>query len=450
MFRDALQGDSLNAGAQLANGRLDLDSLQDWGDFCRTGGYTFNAVWDRTRTVRQVLTAICAVGRATPIMIDGKYGVHWDRQVDTPVQHLSPRNTWGGSAVRRLPKPLHAIRAPYTRKGTDDSYLPTERIIYKDGYNAANASNIQKMRCFGITDEDQIDLLAWYHINCAYLRLETRKYETDIENLVCTRGDPVTISDDVPLIGNKRGRIKSVTLDGSNAVTHAVLDEPVEIDSADYLLRVRCHNAPNSPYRYSMRTPKLVNAGAWVTTVEFVTPIPAPTGTTGQPDAEDIFFFGEEATPDVLIERWYLVSAIEPHEDLTATVTLIEEASGREDPATTGVYDAGTEASYQPDTQHEPWPDKLDPQTPSILAVQTDEGVLYVGTDGTLHSQILIALEYENGYFAFVHQVEVQYRLHPDDDYGDYLPWTAATTFSGPVPRPGESMDGGGRHRGYR
>ena len=59
----------------IATGRLDLPALKAFADRCDAAGWYFDAVIDYKSTAWEVLRQICAVGRATPGMLDNLYTV---------------------------------------------------------------------------------------------------------------------------------------------------------------------------------------------------------------------------------------------------------------------------------------------------------------------------------------------------------------------------------------
>src|SRR5947207_5375360 len=55
-----------------------------------------------------------------------------------------------------------------------------------------------------------------YHIATARLRPETYSFFADIEHIVCTRGDLIRFTHDVPMFGLMSARVKSLTTSGGN------------------------------------------------------------------------------------------------------------------------------------------------------------------------------------------------------------------------------------------
>ena len=195
--------------------KINMTALKDWHVFCTTNGYTFNSVVGSQRSVLEILKDICAAGRASPAMVDGKWTVIIDTAKPDIIQHFTPHNSWGFESTKRLPKQPHALRVSYIN--ADSDYQEDEALIYNAGYAAVadTVNNIKAAEIFeqislpGITDYATITKHARWHLAQATLRPEVFSLNTDLEYLVCNRGDRVKVMHDVPLWGTGSGRIKN-------------------------------------------------------------------------------------------------------------------------------------------------------------------------------------------------------------------------------------------------
>jgi hypothetical protein len=91
IFRYVLQG--LPNARGLADSRIDLETIEYWHGVCVASGFEFNTIVDYETTVREVLLDVCAAGRASPTIVDGKWSVVIDEEKTIPVQHFTPRNS---------------------------------------------------------------------------------------------------------------------------------------------------------------------------------------------------------------------------------------------------------------------------------------------------------------------------------------------------------------------
>jgi len=195
--------------------KVNMTALATWWQFCSDNGFTFNSVVSSQRSVLEVLRDICAAGRASPAMVDGKWTVIIDNQKTDIVQHFTPHNSWGFESSKRLPKQPHALRVSYLNEDAD--YQEDEVLIYNAGY-AATADSIAGIKAAeifeqislpGITTYTNVTKHARWHLAQAALRPEIYTLNTDLEYLVCNRGDRVKVMHDVPLWGRASGRIGS-------------------------------------------------------------------------------------------------------------------------------------------------------------------------------------------------------------------------------------------------
>lgn len=306
LFRHVLQGPA-NARA-LTDGELDLDNLAAFWSYCSTNGFTFNQIRSQESSVYDCLADICAVARAVPVFIDGKWAVSWDRNEDPIVQHFTPRNSWGFSVTRSYPTMPHAFRVRFIN--ADNDYTDDERIVYDDGYDASNATLYETIEFPGVTDPDLIWRLGRFHIAQARLRPEETTINTGWEHLVCTHGDRVGVTHDVLEIGLASGRLKSI----SGQVV--AIDETVTIESGKtYGIRFRLPD-PSIPYLYLAVDVGATGLGE-TTQLTLTGDLSALNGADGA-----LFVFGETGSEYAV----YRVKGISNQKDLNATLTLVDDA----------------------------------------------------------------------------------------------------------------------------
>jgi len=204
--------------------KINLVQLQYWSDYCVAKGFTFNRVQAQAKSVLDTLRDICAAGRASPAMIDGKWTVIIDEPKSNIVQHFSPHNSWGFEGSRALPRLPDGLRITYYDE--DQDYQEAEVIVYAPGQSQQTAELFEAIQLPGVTKTSSVIDHARWHMAQAQLRRESYVLNTDIEYIVANRGDRVKVTHDVPMWGLGSGRIKT-------RVTSSIfeLDEPVAIDS---------------------------------------------------------------------------------------------------------------------------------------------------------------------------------------------------------------------------
>lgn len=312
LFRWVLQG-PMNKNP-VPDTRIDFPTIQAWANYNTASGWQFNQIRVDRSSVFEALVEICAAGRAMPLFKDGKWSVMWDELVTNVVQLFTPRNSWGFEATRVYSDLPHAYRVRFVNE--DKDWVEDERIVYDDGYSSANATKFEGIEFPGVTDKDLIWKHGRYYIAGTRLRPEIYTINTDFEHIICTRGDRVRVAHDIMLVGLQSGRIKDVNV-GGQTVT---VDEFMELSNINsYMFRFRLADGT-----FLTRN---VTAG---TQGEIVT-IPL-SGVAALPAIGDLFTFGTVGNDSAI----YRVLSIEPGNDLSAKIQLVDDA-----PA---IYDADTGA----------------------------------------------------------------------------------------------------------
>lgn len=313
LYRYVLQHPA-NAKA-VSDAQIDLNALIEWHAYCDTNYFTFDAVITNARSLLDVLKDICAAGRSSPTLRDGVWTIVTDKPRTTTSQFFTPHNSWGFESTKTLPTIPHAFRVPFVN--SEQGFQPDEYIVYNDGYTAANATLYEEVNFNGVTTREAIHKHARFHFAQIKLRPETYTLNADIEHLVCTRGDLVKVSHDVPMWGVGTGRIKSRITS-----TQIELDEPVPmVANIGYTIRIRLADGTNVVRNVSAKL-----ADGNYTTIDLATSV-----TTLEAEAGNLFMFGalDSETVDLIVQ------SIEPISNLTARITLVDYS-----PA---VYDSDSE-----------------------------------------------------------------------------------------------------------
>lgn len=275
--------------------QFDLVQLQHWHEYCnqtRTVTYTDSAsnsytltttlqynniLGNSPRAVLEVLRDICAAGRASPAMVDGKWSVVIDEPKATIVQHFTPHNSWGFEATKMLPKMPDGLKVQFNDR--DNDYVQKEVLVTYANKTPSSASFLESIQLPGVTSTaEAIDHARW-HLAQIKLRPEVYTINTDLEYIVCNRGDRVKVTHDVPLWGGGSGRIKNIIASGptvySTTVYGFLLDEEIYIDPAkSYNIRLR-DNLTGSSALYAITSSFAVSTFARsnnIATIKFAAP----------------------------------------------------------------------------------------------------------------------------------------------------------------------------------
>jgi hypothetical protein len=371
--------------------RLDLPTLLTWAQDCDGPGpdgvaprWTFDAVVDAETTVFELLRDIAATARASFGMRDGRFSIVRDIPQLVPIQHFTPRNSWGFKGRKLFPDAPDGLRMRYV--DPEREWQQQEVTVYADGVDETTARRLEPMELWGCTRRDQAWREGRYHLAVAKLRPESYEISCDIEHLVATRGDLVRVAHDVPLWGVGWGRIAARELDAGDVVALA-LDEamPARADRS-YTLRVRRDDMATQVLSV---TPEIEADG---TARRMALPLAIPA--VDAPDVGDLVLFGEAGRESALL----IVRQITPGPDLTARLTLVDAA-----PDVHAADAGGAIPPFDP-LMTLPFPSPTTPPlVPVISEVYSGTRALIRTADGTVTSRIAVdVLARDEPFFGFV------------------------------------------------
>lgn len=370
VLADILTGTANNK--QLDDSYLDKDQLKAWADFCDEKQLYFNDAIDSFTTLPEILKRVVSCGRASFNVVDGLISVVYDDVKTTAVAMFTPANSYGLRKTRAFPQQPHAIRVNFINPDAD--WQQDQRIVYADGYTAANATIYETLDYRGVTNSAQAYKLARYHMAAALLRPVKFSLNVDWINLVCNRGDLVYLNYDVALYGIDSALIDQVIDDG-DFVTSLRLNQQVYFDTTK-TYGIKIWHSDGSIVRYLLESDS-----GWTDTVTLANPIDL--GDTPLPVRNNTVAFGfynDEAQPMLVEEIRHNAS------DRSATLTLVDYSPG--------IFTADTETipAYSPtiSIQH---PARATLETPVIQSLKSDESVLIRSATGALISQIQINLQ---------------------------------------------------------
>lgn len=371
-FRYVAQGPSNKK--PIADGRLNLAALQDWHEKCDARGLRYNGVIDYAGRVGDMLDEIAAAGRARKASPDGRWTVIIDEPKSVPVQHFTPRNSWGYRGEISYPDMPHALRIPFLNE--DRMFGPDERIVYADGYNKDNATKFETLEVPGITEADLAYIHGCEHLAVMKLRPEVHSFWAADDHLVCTRGDLIRFSHDVPLIGLGSARVRDVVLSvgDPSKIAGVVLDNDLTMQSnRTYSLRFRL--ADGGELVRNLKTVVGTRRN-----FEFQTPTPLEDG----PGIGDLLSFGEVGKETIDL----VILSIEGGPNQTAQIRGVNAAPEIFSAASGPIPEWESNISLPPGLQR--------PSAPVILSIQTDESVVVRNIDGTYSTRAVITLKNNN------------------------------------------------------
>ena len=324
-FIDVLQG--MDNPRAVADARMHSTSIAAWAADCATRGATFDFTFGEgggAGTVADALRMICAAGRASFGLIDGKYGVIMEPAAGaTPTLFFCPRTISGFRPVRGFTLQPHAVRVSYEKAVLAYTYRPPgasadlsayrykreTTIVYAPGYTAATASIFESWTIDGVTTEQQAVANVYYLLSVLAARIRTYEFTMDAAHLRATRGDVALGAHDVPGWGASWGRVKAVL-----SATQLRLDERVVMVGAGTyeITAVRA----DGTYAVVAVTTAAGESDTFSTT--------APHGAA----VGDLVFFGTTGAST----KSCVVLKVDPADELSAHVTVAELGSGLSSP----------------------------------------------------------------------------------------------------------------------
>lgn len=378
----------------LADSRIDLVGIRQWAGACNvTAPNASEPYWQFDGVIEggsifDAMSTVAAHGRASFTLKDGKYSVVRDVEQTVPVQHITPRNSWGYTGRKSFIDLPHALKVRFTN--ASKGFIEDERIVYDDGRNENNATRFETIDMPGCTSATQAWREGRYHLAVGQLRPEEHTVQMDVEAMRCTLGDLVRFSYDTVSIGSASGRLTGVFVNGSNQVTALLLDGSVTMTAGKtYGLRVRRIDGVSQVL--SVRT----QAGQ-TNRLELDPPLPLASA----PGDGDLFMFGEAALESAPM----VVKRITAGPDLTVTLSLVDAAQN-------GIFFA--DRGFIPDffsfiTVEVPAAQEL--PLPAGFSLRSDESALLRLSDGTLQDRIGVLLVPPSAGTVAVDGYEAQFR----------------------------------------
>lgn len=204
----------------VADAKIDLDGIRAWR--LAWPDWRCDMVVTSDIQLGDLCRQVLATGLAMPIHKAGKWGVLTDRSAEPAVQIFSPRNTADMQATWTPSPEVHGLRMMFTseKAGWDND----EIIVYANGYSAGNATIVETIEFPGLAlgryeSIERITRLGYYHLAQLKLRTTQVSFTTELDHLVCTRGDPVIFT--TPVLRNQvgMGRVSAVTFSGDDIAT---------------------------------------------------------------------------------------------------------------------------------------------------------------------------------------------------------------------------------------
>ena len=288
--------------------QIDLAALQTWHEYCDDNGFEFNNIVTQTQSIMDILRDICAAGKASPTYVDAKWSVIVDKPRAYITQHFTPHNSWGFEATKLLPRLPDAFRVTFAN--AEKAYQADEVLVFNFGKTKTTAEVFEELSLPGVTNLRQAKHLARWHLAQTKLRPETYTLNADFEYLVCSRGDLVRVSHDIPLWGTGSGRIAA-----KSGATLELSEQVYLTSGTTYQIRIRLNTISTTPGSDSiLLTLAPITTSNWYSTITVTASVPTSV------EVDNLYMLGEIAKES----QQLVVLGIEPSSNLSARLTLAD------------------------------------------------------------------------------------------------------------------------------
>ncbi|MAC79256.1 MAG: hypothetical protein CML66_14480 [Rhodobacteraceae bacterium] len=285
---------------------IDFDMIADWHDFCAAKGLKYDRVHDEEESLQDMLSAICAAGRASPRHDGLRWGVVIDRPQALAVDHISPRNSDEFSWSRNYFDPPDGFRVTFFDE--TNGWEQAERVVPWPGH-VGPIDLTEALEMPGKTDPDEIAIEATRRMYELIWRPDQFTAIQGGAARVATRGDQVMGSFDT--LDRTQVAARVVEVSG----TLVVLDEEVIMeDGAAYAIRFRQYADNEDVIGTSVLADVRTVAG---TTRSFT----LKTG-SDLPAVGELVHFGKKSSESLALR----VRNIEPGEDFSAVLHMVAAA----------------------------------------------------------------------------------------------------------------------------
>ncbi len=307
---------------------LDNDELVAWRADCAAKGYECNALIE-DGSVDDAARIVASCGYARPYMSE-VWGVirDRDRSADAPVQVFTPRNSSGFRWTKAFARPPEGFRVNFRDAARD--YEARQITVFRPGVSS-DTGRLEQVTYEGLVTEAEVRAKALYDQSQTDLRDVFYTLDAPAEAIVCRRGSLVGVQHDSLDEQSGSALVIDITHGGAGNITSLRLDGMVPVQNEPDFLAVPDLLAVPDMLAIGARTGCVIRRATSRTTHA----VSNATGMTDtltfspaiSPDGVDIGTL--VATGPLTRETLRLiVFAIEPREDLTATLTLVDEASG--------------------------------------------------------------------------------------------------------------------------
>lgn len=303
---------------------IDNDELLAWRQHCIDMDYTCDAII-ADQSVEDAARIITACGYARPRMSD-MYGVVYDRDrsSEDPVQTFTSRNIRDFKWSKTFTDLPEGLRVNYRDETRD--FEMHQISVYRPGVSD-DSGLIEQVTYEGIITNDDAVRRALFDLRQSLARDTTYSFECGVENILCRRGNLVAVQHSSLSAWSGSARVLEIVYGPGDTITEIVLDSEISYASGYFL-----DESPDLSLEMELdslgRQTGVALSGASGVSVY------RPSGSDGRSLFFDPPIAASAASVGSLVAvgplgmefMRLIVFSVTPKPDLTATVTLVDEA----------------------------------------------------------------------------------------------------------------------------
>lgn len=337
-FVEVLSG-TLNLDPLPADLRDDA-TLVEWRQACIDNDYTCDMVVEGLAT-DNLLDIIASCGYARPYKSEIRGVImDYDRSAEEPIQYITPRNARGFSWRKGFAKKPAGFRVNWLDILQD--YQSAQTTVNRPGTDGSSA-RFEQVTYEGFVHEEKVLKKAIFDLRQIDKRMAFYSCTMPVSWIRCRRGSLVGVNYDIIQRFAGSARIKDLTLNISDEITHIILDSPVNVyNEPDMFDITDMFNVPDmflvgaqsgvgiQCTDGSEVVTSIANSTGWTNTLELTTPIPWDDWSGGPFDQANIGLIDKGCIVVVgqigQVYKRQIVLDITPSDNLTANLTLVDEA----------------------------------------------------------------------------------------------------------------------------
>lgn len=182
-------------GGRLPDARIHLMELEQLDKVWENRGDYFDGIFDSATTIWEAVSKVARCGRALPILQSGMVRIIRDEPKTIPTAMFTPRNIIKDSFSIEYIMPSEDTADSVKVQYFSNKYWKYDDVITK--LSDSTEENPANVDLFGCTDKDHAEREGYYMCACNRYRRKYITFQTELEGLIPTYGDLISIVHDM-------------------------------------------------------------------------------------------------------------------------------------------------------------------------------------------------------------------------------------------------------------